>query len=36
MSLNASVGPFDRRRRYSPRSSFLSGVISSPPNTRAV
>ena len=30
MSLNASVGPLDRPRRYSPRSSFLSGVISSP------
>jgi hypothetical protein len=32
-SLKASVGPFDRQSRCSPRSSVFSGVTSSLPNT---
>ena len=34
MSLNASVGPFERHSRCNPGSSVLSGVTSSPPKTR--
>ena len=36
MSLNASVGPFDRCSRCRPGSSVVSGVISSLPNAAAV
>ena len=33
MSLNASVGPCDRPRRWNPGSSVRSGVTSTEPNT---
>ena len=36
MSLNASVGPFETRSRWSPGASVATGVISSLPNVAAV
>ena len=36
MSLNASVGPLETRRRWSPGASVVSGVMSSLPNVAAV